>query len=468
MPSTKKTLIVIMMLIISLFLISQFSSTKLFKGEPAKEKGSNPASLPESNTRSANKTLRVEVNVSPYVYSKLKELCERYSEESGTKVELINRDAKPEVEQLVEQYQLNQNADVLLINSEDVKGLAVKGMLLPNEQAAKGLDAGSDWITEYTRWNGLTWAVPAYLDPYVMVWNTKVLKEKTGLDHLPQNGIQLRNVLSRLKEEQKLEQLKGESAAQEQEKALTVTSNEEEMISNTSASTAWFVWDESDPYALLSLMWRLGIISPNEQYIESSDPLKEVSQITGTDGAEPWLQTINSWGAHRDVFLPLLESDRDRLWEGLELGQYFFVIVPYSEAVLYQKTPLEIEEPKRVSSPSSQWVRSSSYVIAANTEMETEAVNWITYMTQNVIQIDLMNTVSILPADRTAYEQSWPLMSTRIPSMFTQGNDGLRAALRRSHELELWSKLALEWLKSDEADTKLMEEWRRLWQEPLL
>lgn len=474
MPSTKKTLIVIMMLIISLLLISQFSSTKLFKGEPAKEKGSNPTSLPESYTRSTNKTLRIEVNVTPLVYSKLKELCERYTEEYGTKVELINRDAKPDVDQLVEQYQLNQNADVLLVNSEDVKRLAVKGMLLPNEQAAKGLDAGTDWITEYIRWNGLTWAVPAYLDPYVMVWNTQKLKEQTGLDRFPENGVQLRNILSRMTQEQNSEQLKGEATAPEQEQSSMAQADQEDAEVDPAIpadrASAWFVWDEDDSYALLSLMWRLGIVAPNEKYIEPSDPLQgeqqDMNQEAATKEIEPWLQTIGEWTIYRELFLPLSGAERSRLWDGLELGHYLFAIVPYSEAVLNQKTPLAIEEPKGVSSPIIQWVRSSSYVIAANTEMEAEAVSWITYISESAVQLDLMEAVSLLPADRTAYEQTWPLMSSRIPSMFSQGNDGLRAALQRTLGLEAWSKMALEWFKSNEAETKLIEEWQRLWDEP--
>lgn len=467
MPSTKKTLIVIMMLIISLFLITQFNSMKLFKGEPVKENNGNPAYIPESTVQSTNKTLRVEVNVSPYVYSKLKELSERYSKESGTKVELMNRDTKPELEQLVEQYQLNQNADVLLVNSEDVKRLAVKGMLLPNEQAAKGLESGTDWITEYTRWNGLTWAVPAYLDPYVMVWNRKVVKEKTGMDQLPHNGVELRNLLSRFKGDQNLEVLKGASDDLVREQGLNGEDHEEVTSNQAAASSSWFVWDERDPYALLSLMWRLGIINPNEQYVEASESLQPVSQELTRDAGEPWVQTFSLWGTHRDLFLPLPEPERNQLWEGLELGRYLFAIVPYSEAILNQKNPLEIEEPNMDSNTGSQWVRSSSYVIGANTELKTEAMNWITYITQRPVQMELMNAGSMLPADRTAYDQLWPPLSIRIPSTFAKGNDSLRAALRRSAELELWSQLALEWLKSNEAETKLVTEWERLWYEPL-
>lgn len=271
-----------------------------------------------------------------------------------------------------------------------------------------------------------------------------------------------------------MEQLKGEATGSEQEQSSMLQTNQEKAEANPAIpadrASAWFVWDEDDSYAFLSLMWRLGIIAPNEKYIEPSDPPQEMQQDMDQEATtkeiEPWQHTIGEWAIYRDLFQPLSDAERSRLWDGLELGHYLFAIVPYSEAVLNQKTPLAIEEPKGVSSPINQWVRSSSYVIAANTEMEAEAVSWITYISESTVQLDLMEAVSLLPADRTAYEQSWPLMSSRIPSMFAQGNDGLRAALRRTRGLESWSKLALEWFKSNEAETKLVEDWQRLWDEP--
>ncbi|MGZ9585047.1 extracellular solute-binding protein [Paenibacillus marinisediminis] len=467
MPSTKNTFIAVIMILISLLLISQFRSTTLFTNTPVLNETQGPTRMPEFEHAYDNKTLRVDVNVSPLVYTKMRRLSQMFTEDYGIKVDLRNLNTQRTQSSLAEQFKLQQNADVLLVNSEDVKPLAVRGWLLPNEQAMNGLEAGPDWMTDYTRWNGFTWAVPAYIDPYVFVWNEKIWREHSERATLPQTWIQWQQLLGGSASDAKT--ANDENGLEAAPKGEGELGQEGVLPAEKAQSTpeTWFAWYEDDPFALLSLLWRLGIILPQEQYIEAPQILSNIT----TQGTErkviPWQQMFTAWTPYRSAFKPLAEAERSKLWDGLEQGDIMFAVVPYSEAMLNLKSSLVIEEPQSITPPYSQWVRSSSYVIAANTELENEAIRWISYMLQSSIQLDMMDAVALMPANREAYEQAWPLMSARVPSIFTKGHEGLQELLLRSNELKVWSGRVLQWVKDNAAEEQVIEEWNKLWREPV-
>lgn len=517
MPNTKNTLIVVIMILISLLLISQFGSTTIFKNRPEQQENHGPLRLPDYGASNNNKTLRVEVNVSPLVYTKMNKLSQMFSDNYGIQVELVNRNAKRNMDTLTNMFKLYQNADVMLIDSVLVKPFAMKGFLLPNEQSVRRVGAGPDWLQDYTRWNDITWAVPAYIDPYVMVWNKQTLQSHTGRSDLPQSWPEWRQLLEQVvssdptkldlaqegetpegqEEEQNGAsptsdptdtQLKNSSADstgqdavssertaqseadpevessigdQEDIDALQLNELLQGEVSEGNPLSAWFAWNEDDPYALLSLMWRLGMISPDNRTADQSIPM------LGTEAqSDPWLQSLTAWSPYRSLFSPVAELDRDKLWDRLAQGDYLIALVPYSEAMIRLRDPLEVEQPQVISPPRSQWIRSSSYVIAANTTLGEEAANWVSYITQRSIQMDLMEAVSLLPADQGIYEQSWSLMNFRVPPLYIQGHAGLTEAIHRTSLLEQWSKRALKWVEGNETVESLVEQWNEVWKTP--
>ncbi|MCG7407816.1 extracellular solute-binding protein [Paenibacillus sp. ACRRX] len=484
MPSTKNTLIVVILIFITLLLMSEFGGHPIFMNTlPKKEARQLEQVVPDSTM--SPRQLRVEVGMSPLAFTKLRKLNEAFMKEHGILVDLVNRDTTQIRSALPEEFQLQQSADVVLVESEMVNRYAVKGWLLPNDSDTSWMEAGPEWIGVYTRWNGLMWGFPAYVDPYVLVWNKDKLQAATGLDMPPSTLKEWHRVLNAYAHSKKLHAGSGDTDQRMKTTKVAVDKDAQPL-------QFMFAWQGDDDYALLSLLWRLGIVFPDtrdrttmsreaaQQTVDGvrSGSVSPTSREQDTKGATVktntntsdteqieagWQARFEEWDTYKELFHEVSEQEKLTLWDELEAGNYLFAIVPYSTAMLQLKEPFAIEDPEHIASPYSHWVRSSSYVISAHSELPEDAKKWIAFMTQVSIQQDILESVSLLPADRKAVEQVWPLMSRRIPRMFDQDNPSLKLALQRTTYIEKWLPKVKQWLHGRTSLSEVQTGWKEVW-----
>ncbi|WP_028544956.1 extracellular solute-binding protein [Paenibacillus taiwanensis] len=486
MPSTKNTLIVVILIFITLLLMSEFGSNPIFMNTlPKKEARQLEQVVPDSTM--SPRPLRVEVGMSPLAFTKLRKLNEAFMTEHGILVDLVNRDPAQIRAALPDEFQKQQSADVVLVDSERVNRYAVKGWLLPNDSDTSWMEAGPEWIGVYTRWNGLMWGFPAYVDPYVLVWNKDQLRAATGLATPPSSLKEWHKVLDAYADTGVLHAAKGDNGHR-------INMTKAEGGKGAQPSPYMFAWPGDDDYALLSLLWRLGIVFPDtgdrtaisreeaQQKVDGArldsslstgseknnkGPLIKTNTNSITADKEQvqagWQARFEEWNVYKQLFHEVTAQQKLTLWDELEAGNYLFAIVPYSTAMLQLKEPFAIEDSERIAAPYSHWVRSSSYVISAHSELSEEAKKWIAFMTQVSIQQDILESVSLLPADRKAVEQVWPLMSRRMPRMFDQNNPSLKLALQRTTYIETWLPKVKQWLYGEASLAEVRTGWKEVW-----
>jgi ABC-type glycerol-3-phosphate transport system substrate-binding protein len=81
--------------------------------------------------------------------------------------------------QWVLQSQQGESADIMLLDNEWVRPFAVRGFLKPADSVMTG-DTLSDQMTgllDPLKWNGYLWGVPRDVNPYVVVWSGALLAE---------------------------------------------------------------------------------------------------------------------------------------------------------------------------------------------------------------------------------------------------------------------------------------------------
>lgn len=141
--------------------------------------------------------IQIAVQLSGKELDKLKQMNEEFMKETGAVVEIIPMESiESNEEAFIGQMNLGEGPDVLLVDSEWIKSLAVKGYLLPID-ASQAVVPDSQLLGGLlppVQWNGYQWGIPFDMDPYVLVWRPEgdqselPSNRKAWLDFKKNNG----------------------------------------------------------------------------------------------------------------------------------------------------------------------------------------------------------------------------------------------------------------------------------------
>ncbi|TVX94269.1 ABC transporter substrate-binding protein [Paenibacillus agilis] len=471
MPKSKRTIIIGIMVLIMLVLLTQFGSgLKQLMNQPRPEEDEGDYNEPVFAIDKAGLSLKIDVSLPQEVFKELIQVSGQFERQYGIVVELRNRTEHEISEGLKQSFALQESADVIMIRSERVRQYALAGKLLPLEPSVETWAYSPEWLKEIVSWNGHVWGMPYYMDPYVLVWNPVALKAQAGIEQPP---ISMREWHAAMRGPQELMFGQMQSIRPQLSSTLSMIeqSNKED---ERRVSMPWFVWDEQDPYALLALMWRLGIIQMSDvsadsraKHNGSSDSV--VSSLPNNQSLDrsivsPWQETLKEWENYRALFESVPPKNEKSIWEMVNQGDVRFAIVPYSEAAPRLGEMLAFEMPRDITPPYGTMVKSMSYIVPAHTELEEEAKIWIQFVTdakqqQNVLE----NSSFLLPASRTAQIKIWELWNRYLPAVYIHSDIRLKEVLRHASELESWHSNVREWMKGKLNSDILAKEFKGLW-----
>ncbi|NMM51478.1 extracellular solute-binding protein [Paenibacillus aquistagni] len=479
MPSTKKMMVAVMMVLISVLIFSQLNNKliKVNNNRDPKQLQSIGGSRLDRDTE--QRTLRVEVSLPRLAFLSLQKMNETYMERYGYHVELVNQEAPHAMGSLEGKFRLGQPPDVLLIDSESIKRYARKGWLLPFESPIHNLETIPYWMKEQARWNGLTWGVPAYMDPYVLVWNKKSLAAYTGKETPPASTAEWMNIMTNWYTAHSLEERPVQEGAGHGAESVSMLPE------------ALFAWQEQDQAALLAYMWRMGWIQPKQpgelrgepdlsswrppglsKSGSNGEPPERSSSTQVAGGSQEqgsarspnqWQQSLIELQEFEEAFQSFAEKQQMQLGDALEQGDVLFAMLPYSEAMQGLKEPFAYEEPWDVKVPYGTWVHGRSFVISANSSLEEEARSWILYMTEQEQLQDMWELVSLLPADARIFEQNGTSQRRYVAEAYLQEEDAMLAMLSRSEELLDFMEPLKRWMLGDLPYDPMMKEWNEAW-----
>lgn len=478
MPSTKKLMVAVMMVFVSVLLFSQLNNKLVKLNNPRDPKEMQNVGGSRLDLDTEKRALRVEVSMPRLSFLSLQKLNETFKERYGIQVELINHEEANGRLTIEDQFRLGQPPDVLLVHSESVQRLAQKGWLLPYESAINNLETVPFWMKEDVRWNGLTWGVPAYVDPYVLVWNKKTLSSFTHNDAPPATNTEWMNLMTTWFTAQSLEEAAGGQA--------------EGQMASTRQPEFLFSWQEEDPSALLSFMWRIGFIQPNlpgerlgepdlsswrppvvtnsSRIITStagsslSSPSQEKESDSGNENSPyQWLEAFVQVEEYDSAFHSMQDVQWQHVWDALEQGKAMFAMVPYSEAMQGMKEPFSYEEQREVKYPYGTFVRGSSYVISADSALEEEAKTWISFMTEHEQLQEMWDMVSLLPADGRVLELQETIQRRYLSEVYLNRNEEVLALRLRTEQLLQFGKQLGRWLQNGVTTESLLKQWDELW-----
>ncbi|WGU97060.1 extracellular solute-binding protein [Paenibacillus dendritiformis] len=455
MPQFKKTLVTIMMVFVSLLLLFQFSGSVPQQAERDAFPETDVKPSPDNAGPKPLKQLKVAVQLPPMSFIQLRRLNQMFMDETGIYVELANSSVQQVEEEWPKAMQMEQSADILLLDSESVIPYARRGWLLPLDPSMSGGDSVPGWLSDRVRWNGYAWGMPVQLDPYVLVWNKNRVKSASGASALPSDWSGWKRLFD-----------ENAPAMDKEPPEAPDSLPSSGIIPPPAISPAagerlpqqWFAWHAEDHRALLSLLWRLGLLHP-EFVPAQGGPEWAGRQTDSTEASEVrWKQTLPELEPYLAHFQPWsAESSHMDTWEKLKAGEIAFAIVPYSEAALEASAPLAVEPAGEAAPPAGQWVTSRSYVLASHTEAEQEARHWIAYMTQWSVQQEWFETLSVLPVHEQAYlSQSSERL---LPEPFRPKQERKRHVYKEAEGLEQWSGAASRWMAGQLATKQLQMEW---------
>ncbi|WEK53002.1 MAG: extracellular solute-binding protein [Candidatus Cohnella colombiensis] len=320
---------------------------------------------------------------------------------------------------------MKEAADVVLLQTDWVKEFAVSGYLLPADAAfvGKALAEQFDALAAPLRWNGYTWGVPLYYDPYVLVWNVALLHSWLGQEvEFP--------------------------ISKEQWAAVAAISTQVE------GEHSWLTIDPSDPIALLSWIENVTDEQTDGIWNESEQQDDKAAIIEALQLIETYRSGIR--------LLSSVEVSNQRLMDNDSLVS----VVPYSKAMKFM-SELESSEKLNFEVDASSWElpyvwpRGMSYAISSHTTEDEAAHIWISEMTESNIQLENYNELQVLPVYRSIYD-SIANLSKLLPNRNEQAFPSVAPStsdpemvLRLTELGNMWNKFAEGLLTS--------EDWKRLW-----
>lgn len=441
--TTKKSMI----FLISLVLISiTIMSTYYFdRNNPTNlnDRSAEGAIDPDDDETSSDNErdqLKVAVAMDTDEYLKLVALSlefETYHHGMKVEVELID-------EQDVYTYykralQMGDAPDIMLLDNAWINEFAALSYLAQLDEVVSGNmnELQIAPMVAQAKWNGLLWAIPKEVDPYVLVWNADRLSQYSVND-MPETvdeWLAINYILSQ---------------------------DEEEEIG--------FYLDFSDPYAFLSTVWLLEgqveLEDVNEGqaehiveetlhkleallYPEKFEDFKFMTMSADGEAALPTdevtIQEANGNDANGEA--EVTESDEANYminemwlqedfnsWELLNDGTIAMMVTKWSDYNKYADEHIKMtalplaNDLDEINIPGTgSWLYGKSFAVSSKSEHQKEAFNWIQSITTADAQIDMMNSGGGLPAMISAY-------GDRLKS--TANYDEIVKAIERGHVFE--------------------------------
>ncbi|OAB30114.1 hypothetical protein PMSD_20135 [Paenibacillus macquariensis subsp. defensor] len=309
---------------------------------------SSPESLDLQNKESNDQPITISVQLSIDDFNKLEIMNKRFVKETGIQAELTNIPEDNAYEEVSKALAIRESPDVLLMESEWVKTFAAKGYLLPVESYRKSTP-GSNVLRSLlalVEWNGYQWATPFDMNPYVLVWQSKLLKDK-GIRVSPSTNEQWVKLLN-IQMERKGKFLLGIESEQ--------------------------------PYALAALIGRMG-----------GDILQlEDHQLAWIEQALPYMYLVNT-------------NNKQQALQSFMDGDMLMYLASYSETVTWNDG-LGVDFPEHFYGESPSFLRSRSFGVSSQSSLTEQASEWIAYMTTYSNQQEWFKETNRLPSLSAIYE----------------------------------------------------------------
>ncbi|WP_054956633.1 extracellular solute-binding protein [Paenibacillus dakarensis] len=334
--------------ILLLSLISLSPSFEFSKNVDNHSPGKDP--LPPSQTLDTPESdlgpIQVAVQLNNDELEILKKMNDEFMKQTGAVVEIIPLEStRLNEEEFIQTMNLGEGPDILLVDSQWIKSLAVKGLLLPIDasQAVVPDSRLLGGLLPPVQWNGYQWGIPFDMDPYVLVWNMDDKQTKPPTSR--KAWIEYKNKVNR----------------------------------------PLFALDPEDPYAFAAAIRTLG---GDPEY-----PDKEVLSLLAPPAGDTWLDLSNAEAVSTGLAKEEEENkegEEDRSGgeeeedkeEDKEEGA-LAVIGAYSAFGRELSDDTQLVLAGFQSEKEKPVVKSRSYAVTAQSESTSLAMNWITKMTSS-------------------------------------------------------------------------------------
>ena len=332
------------------------------------QESKSPAPTPTASEQPA--VIRVAVPMEEAEFDALAQDNEAFElRHPDIRVELVRVQPQDARAAFRQEAKLGELPDIVLLPNEWVGEFAVSGYLLSVDAAYFG-EAQSeqfDAVVAPLKWNGLWWAVPRDLDPYVVAWNRRVLGQVAPA---PDGGT-------------------GAAAALERWRSLP------KRLKDAGLSASWLALDDGDPQALLAF-------------------------LTAAAGSrtDEWLSRGSGvWnGQPLEGALSLLEQERSGVrlgtvgdaafWQDWAEGKAAAAIMPYSaawQAAGRAELAAVTEIDRSMWEAPFVWPGGRSFALSARTAYADAARTWVSEMTDAAHQRSNYERSGRLPVYRSLY-----------------------------------------------------------------
>lgn len=267
--------------------------------------------------------IQIAVQLNGKELDKLKQMNEAFMKETGAVVEIIPLESLQSSEAgLMGQMNLGEGPDVLLVDSQWINSLAVKGYLLPIDASQTVVPDSQllGGLLPPVQWNGYQWGIPFDMDPYVLLWSPD-----GDQSELPSNRKDWLN------------------------------------YKNNNGDRPVFALDPEDPYAFASVVSTLGG--------DPTQPNKEVISMLAPPAGDSWMNFTDTKG---------VTTASPETSEG---GSASVVIGPYSLLGHYLPEGSQLTLVSNNSNSLQPIIKSRSFAVTAQSESSSLAMAWIAKMT---------------------------------------------------------------------------------------
>lgn len=420
----RKSALVLILLSVMLFILSPWTEVPFRTSVPPPVPQEDSVATLKPVIAQAPSYLTVEAALGDAEFSILAEQNKLFmTRNRNVIVNLIQIQPDDAYRKFKQSLELGEAADVMLVSNEWVKPFAVSGYLLPADAAFVGAALAEQFaaVAAPSKWNGYLWGVPRDFDPYVMVWNTTLLRTFLG-----DNAV------------------------------LPLSTEQWELLAAQSADMkpeiSWLTLSPEDPLALLAWL--------DNAAGQRSDILIDSVYEQWRDGA--FDKALGILDRHKAGVT--MDSDSMQAGRSVTEGRTVAAVIPISTATrLRNETPPggSIQVDRSSWNLPFVWPRGRSYVISSHTEVEEAAYAWIAEMTDAPAQIEYYRQLGLLPVYRSVYDgdlQLTNLLPSRIGQRFpNEPPQSMEPELisRLAHLGEHWHGFALGRLALDD--------WKRQW-----
>jgi ABC-type glycerol-3-phosphate transport system substrate-binding protein len=422
--AVRKSALVLIVLGVMLFILSPWTEAPPRISVPAPVAMDDSVAILKPVIAQAPSMLTVEAALGDAEFSILAEHNRQFmTRNRNVIVNLIQVKPEDAYRKFTESLELGDAADVMLVSNEWIQPFAVSGYLLPADAAFVGSALAEQFpaVAAPAKWNGYSWAVPMDFDPYVMVWNSTLLRSLLG-----------DNVVFPLSAEQ-WELLAAKSEAMK-------------------PAASWLTLNPQDPLSLLAWL--------DNAAGQRSDILIDSVYAQWQGGVfDTALGILDRHKAGVTMEVDFMQAGRSAAE-----GKTAAAVIPFSTAARIRNETApgsSIQVDRSSWNLPFVWPRGRSYVISSQTEVEEAAYAWIAEMTDAPAQIEYYRQFSLLPVYRSVYDgdlQLSNLLPSRIGQRFPNvppQSMGPGITSRLAHLGELWREFAQGRLT--------MQDWKNQW-----